>query len=129
MQLFSLDATMYKKFYLFICFAYETIKKTALKYFSLILEIFSTVILSKSAQIPSHKNGSPRKLYTMTLFTVICYCLNGPNRRPARLDNMKERYLEENLFTPENLYKIAGAIHKEIHETIDGINKKFYTSG
>ena len=65
----------------------------------------------------------------MTLFTVICYCLNGPNRRPARIDNMKGRYLEENLFTPENLYKIAGAIHKEIHETIDGINKKFYTSG
>ena len=42
---------------------------------------------------------------------------------------MKGRYLLENLFTPENLYKIAGAIHKEIHETIDGINKKFYTSG
>ena len=42
---------------------------------------------------------------------------------------MKGRYLSENLFTPENLYKIAGAIHKEIHETIDGINKKFYTSG
>ena len=41
---------------------------------------------------------------------------------------MKERYLSKNLFTPENLYKIAGAIHKEIHETIDGMNKKFYTS-
>ena len=44
------------------------------------------------------------------------------------MDNMKERYLGENLFTPENLYKIAGAIHKEIHETIDRMNKKFYTS-
>ena len=35
---------------------------------------------------------------------------------------MKGRYLMENLFAPENLYKIAGAIHKEIHEIIDGIN-------
>ena len=41
---------------------------------------------------------------------------------------MKERYLSKNLFTPENLYKFAGAIHKEIHETIDRMNKKFYTS-
>ena len=41
----------------------------------------------------------------------------------ARIGNMKGRYLMENLFSPENLYKIAGAIHKEIHEAIDGINK------
>ena len=41
---------------------------------------------------------------------------------------MKGRYLMENLFAPENLYKIAGAIHKEIHEIIDGINKKFNTA-
>ena len=47
----------------------------------------------------------------------------------ARIGNMKGRYLMENLFSPENLYKMAGAIHKEIHEIIDGINKKFYTSG
>ena len=46
----------------------------------------------------------------------------------ARMGNMKGRYLMENLFAPENLYKIAGAIHKEIHEIIDGINKKFNTA-
>ena len=57
-----------------------------------------------------------------------CKCVPA-NRRSAMISNMKERYLMEELFTPENLYKIAGAIHKEIHETIDGINKKFYTSG
>ena len=44
------------------------------------------------------------------------------------IGNMKRHNLTENLFSPENLYKIAGAIHKEIHEIIDGINKKFYTS-
>ena len=38
---------------------------------------------------------------------------------------MKGRYLMENLFSPENLYKIAGAIHKEIHEAIDRINADF----
>ena len=41
---------------------------------------------------------------------------------------MKERYLSKNLFTPENLYKIAGAIHKEIHETIDRMNRKLDTA-
>ena len=46
----------------------------------------------------------------------------------ARMGNMKGRYLMENLFSPENLYKIAGVIHKEIHEIIDGINKKFNTA-
>ena len=45
------------------------------------------------------------------------------------IGNMKGRYLMENLFTPEKLYKIAGVIHKEIHGIIDEINKKFYTSG
>ena len=45
------------------------------------------------------------------------------------IDNMKGRYLKENLFSPENLYKIAGAIHKEIHGAIDAINSKFYNSG
>ena len=44
-------------------------------------------------------------------------------RGSPRIGNMKGRYLMENLFSPENLYKIAGAIHKEIHEAIDGINK------
>ena len=34
---------------------------------------------------------------------------------------MKGRYLMENLFTPKNLYKIASAIHKEIHGAIDAI--------
>ena len=52
-------------------------------------------------------------------YTGKCYC----GRRAARIGNMKGRYLMENLFTPENLYKIAGAIHTEIHEAIDGINK------
>ena len=46
-------------------------------------------------------------------------CFGGSER----IGNMKGRYLMENLFSPENLYKIAGAIHKEIHEAIDGINK------
>ena len=53
-----------------------------------------------------------------------CSC-RIPHRR---MDNMKGPYLMENLFAPENLYKIAGAIHKEIHEIIDGINKKFDTA-
>ena len=44
-------------------------------------------------------------------------------RGSERIGNMKGRYLMENLFSPENLYKIAGAIHKEIHEAIDGITK------
>ena len=44
------------------------------------------------------------------------------------IGNMKRHNQTENLFSPENLYKIADAIHKEIHEIIDGINKKFYTS-
>ena len=64
----------------------------------------------------------------MTLFTAYCYCPNGPDRRSASIGNMKGRYLLENLFTPENLYEIAGAIHKEIHEIINGMNRKFYTS-
>ena len=58
-------------------------------------------------------------------YTGKCYC----SRRAARIGNMKGRYLMENLFTPENLYKIAGAVHKEIHGAIDAINRKFYTSG
>ena len=45
------------------------------------------------------------------------------------LDNMEGRYLMENMFSPENLYKIAGVIHKEIHGAIDAINRKFYNSG
>ena len=45
------------------------------------------------------------------------------------IGNMEDRYQMENLFTPENLYKIAGVIHKEIHGIIEEINKKFYTSG
>ena len=49
-----------------------------------------------------------------------CYC----GRRAARIGNMKGRYLMENLFTPENLYKIASAIHKEIHGAIDAIKEK-----
>merc|ERR1712037_526678 len=53
-----------------------------------------------------------------------CSC-RIPHRR---MGNMKGPYLMENLFAPENLYKIAGAIHKEIHEIIDGINKKFDTA-
>ena len=56
-----------------------------------------------------------------------CYCGSRAARRAARIGNMKERYLMENLFTPENLYKIAGAVHKEIHGAIDAI--KFYTPG
>ena len=48
-------------------------------------------------------------------------------RGSERIGNMKGRYLMENLFTPENLYKIAGAVHKEIHGAIDAI--KFYTPG
>ena len=60
----------------------------------------------------------------MTLYTGKCFC----NKRSAMIGNMKGRYLMENLFSPENLYKIAGAIHKEIHEVIDGINKKFDTA-
>ena len=51
-------------------------------------------------------------------YTGKCYC----GRRAARIGNMKGRYLMENLFTPENLYKIASAIHKEIHSAIDAIN-------
>ena len=47
----------------------------------------------------------------------------------AMIGNMKGRYLMANLFSPENLYKIAGAVHKEIHGAIDAINSKFYTSG
>ena len=58
-------------------------------------------------------------------YTGKCYC----GRRAARIGNMKGQYLMENLFTPENLYKIAGAVHKEIHGVIDAINRKFYTSG
>ena len=53
-------------------------------------------------------------------YTGKCYC----GRRAARIGNMKGRYLMENLFTPENLYKIAGAVHKEIHGAIDAINRK-----
>ena len=45
----------------------------------------------------------------------------------AMIGNMKGRYLMANLFSPENLYKIAGAVHKEIHGAIDAI--KFYTPG
>ena len=65
---------------------------------------------------------------------LLCYCPNGPDKKSmmdhiiSHVTPMKERYLSKNLFTPENLYKIAGAIHKEIHETIDGINKKIDTS-
>ena len=51
------------------------------------------------------------------------------SRKSAMLDNMEGRYLMENLFSPENLYKIAGVIHKEIHGAIDAINRKFYASG
>ena len=70
----------------------------------------------------------------ITLFTETCYCPNGPDKKSmmdhiiSHVTPMKERYLSKNLFTPENLYKFAGAIHKEIHETIDRMNKKFYTS-
>ena len=53
-------------------------------------------------------------------YTGKCYC----GRRAARIGNMKGRYLMENLFTPENLYKIAGAVHKEIHGAIDAIKEK-----
>ena len=60
----------------------------------------------------------------MTLYTGICYC----HKKSAMIGKMKRHYLTENLFSPENLYKIAGAIHKEIHEIIDGINKKFNTA-
>ena len=62
-------------------------------------------------------------------YTGQCSCRIPNGVLPAREGNMKGRYLMENLFSPENLYKIAGVIHKEIHGAIDGIEKKFYASG
>ena len=58
-------------------------------------------------------------------YTGKCNC----NSKSAIIGNMKARYLMENLFSPENLYKVADAIHKEVHGAIDAINRQFDTSG
>ena len=73
------------------------------------------------------RNLPLRHFSIMTLYTGKCSC-RIPNRKSLMIDNMKGRYLKENLFSPENLYKIAGAVHKEIHGVIDAINSKFYNT-
>ena len=78
------------------------------------------------SQILLDKTGSQRDLnYIMTLYTGMCIC----KKKAAMMGNMKWHYLMENLFSPENLYKIAGVIHKEIHGIIDEVDKKFFASG
>ena len=70
------------------------------------------------------------KFMCLTIFlTYAGKCSCRISRKSAMMDNMEGRYLMENLFSPENLYKIAGVIHKEIHGAIDAINRKFYNSG
>ena len=58
-------------------------------------------------------------------YTGKCDC----STRAALIGKMKTRYLKENLFSPEYLYKVADTIHKEIHGAIDAINRKFDTLG